>query len=98
MTGVPDVVARRRRHLAVLLTCLFLLTMVMGSGPGLHLVNPDPGDATTAFTVWGLPKLYAWGLLWYGAQLAVILVAYFKLWRSSENGAESTAPNREDRL
>ena len=98
MTGVP---VRRRRHLAVLLSCLFLLTMVMGAGPGLHLVNPDPGDPAAAFTVGGLPTLYAWGLVWYGAQLAVILVAYFKLWRSSENGAqrgagaESSAPNAE---
>ena len=97
VTGIPDVAVRRRRHLAVLLSCLFLLTMVMGSGPGLHLVNPDPGDPAAAFTLWGLPKLYVWGLSWYGVQLAVILVAYFKLWRSSENGAESSAPNSEDR-
>jgi hypothetical protein len=72
--------------------------MVMGSGPGLRLVNPDPGDAATAFTLWGLPKLYAWGLLWYGAQLAVILVAYFKLWRSESApgaGSELTTPSTE---
>ncbi len=44
MTAVPDAV-RRCRKLGALLTGLFLLAMVMGSGPGLRLVNPDPGDA-----------------------------------------------------
>ena len=97
MTAVPDAV-RRRRKLGALLTCLFLLAMVMGSGPGLRLVNPDPGDAATAFTLWGLPKLYVWGLLWYAAQLAVIVVAYFKVWRPSKNGVPLDSANLADHL
>ena len=68
------------RPLSILLTAVFLLAMFMGSGPGLHLINPDPGDANAAFTTLGLPTIYVWGLCWYAVQIVVILVAYFKLW------------------
>ncbi len=70
-----------QKKLATILTILFLLAMFMGSGPGLRLINPDPADPNAVFTVVGLPKIYVWGLMWYGVQLTVILIAYFKIWK-----------------
>jgi hypothetical protein len=77
----------RPRALGAMLTAAFLLAMIMGSGPGLRLINPDPQDAHAVFTTWGLPTIYVWGLCWYAVQLAVILTAYFKLW-TGENGEQ----------
>jgi hypothetical protein len=68
-----------------LLILLFFLAMVMGSGPGLYLINPNPSDPQASFTFAGLPTIYAWGLLWYAVQLGVILRAYNKYWKRSDN-------------
>lgn len=70
-----------KRKLATILAVVFLFAMFMGSGPGLRLINPDPGDPNAVFTIVGLPKIYVWGLMWYGVQLTVILIAYFKVWK-----------------
>ncbi|MBT6147451.1 MAG: hypothetical protein HOH74_18585 [Gemmatimonadetes bacterium] len=64
----------------ILLVVLFLLAIVLGAGPGIHLVNPDPTDPTASFTTFGLPTIYVWGLLWYAVQLGVIIVAYCRYW------------------
>jgi len=68
-----------------LLITLFLLAMVMGSGPGLYLINPDINDPHATFTLGGLPIIYAWGLLWYAVQLAVILRAYTTYWKQGDD-------------
>jgi hypothetical protein len=54
---------------------LFLLAMVMGTGPGTLLVN-------RAVTVQGIPLLYLWGILWYVVLVAIALVAYFRIWKA----------------
>ena len=72
------------RNLSRILIAVFLIAMFMGSGPGLRLINPDPTDPNAVFTFLGLPKIYAWGLLWYAVQLTVILIAYFKIWITSD--------------
>ena len=72
--------AVQRRRLGFGISAAFCLAMVMGSGPGLHLINPQPGAPADHFTWWGVPKIYLWGLLWYGVQLAALLLAYFKVW------------------
>lgn len=64
---------------------LFLLAVFMGAGPGLRLINPDPDDPSATFTVLGLPTVYAWGLLWYVVQLAVIVVAYRRYWIADDD-------------
>lgn len=64
-----------------LLVLLFIMAMIMGSGPGLYLVNPDLTDANASFTTLGLPTIYVWGLLWYAVQLGVILRAYSRYWK-----------------
>ena len=71
----------RRRRLGILLTVLLFATMLLGVGPGLELVNPDPAHPDSAFTVLGLPTVYAWGLLWYFVQVVIVLIACFALWR-----------------
>ena len=81
----------RIQPLSFVLCLIFLLAMVMGSGPGLRLINPNPEDPGAVFTVLGIPKIYAWGLLWYVVQLAVILVANATVWTAGRR----KNPNRE---
>ena len=64
-----------------LLCALFLLAMIMGSGPGLYLVNPNINAPNPSFTTFSLPTIYVWGLFWYAVQLGVILRAYFYHWK-----------------
>jgi len=71
---------REKRALAVGLTVAFLLATLMGAGPGVYLINPDPADPGSRFLLAGVPIVYAWGLFWYAVQLGVVLVAYFCLW------------------
>ena len=56
-----------------LLFALFVLAMIMGSGPGLYLINPDISAPNPSFTTFGLPTIYVWGLFWYAVQLGIIL-------------------------
>ena len=78
------IIPQKPSRLAFLLASLFLLSMGMGSGPGLRLVNPDPTDPKANFTFLGLPIIYAWGLFWYGVQLVAILIAYYKIWEKND--------------
>ena len=80
MTSSPS--RHSRRGLGILLTVLLLVTMLMGVGPGLRLINPESTRPDSAFSVFGLPTVYAWGLLWYAVQLAILLVACFTVWRT----------------
>ncbi len=72
-------------HEKRLLLLLFLLAMIMGSGPGLYLINPGPDAPRAAFTLGGLPIIYLWGLLWYAVQLGVILRAYTTYWQGGDD-------------
>ena len=69
----------RRRRLAATLSAVFLFALLMGPGPGVYLVNPDSGDAGVTFL--GAPVLYAWAVFWFMVQAAVIVVAYFTVWK-----------------
>lgn len=65
------------RFLSHFLTGLFLLVMTLATGPGVLLVNrPEQW--------WGVPVVYLWGIVWYFVILAIALIAYFKLWNSSD--------------
>ncbi len=68
-----------------LLCLLFVLAMIMGSGPGLYLINPDIDAPNASFTTFGLPTIYVWGLWWYAVQLGVILRAYFCHWHGGDD-------------
>jgi len=71
----------------VVLIVLFLLAIVLGAGPGIHLVNPDANDPTASFTTFGLPTIYVGGLFWYAVQLGVIITAYFRFWTSPDTAS-----------
>jgi len=59
------------------LTIVFVVALLMGPGPGLLLVNePKP--------VFGIPMLYAWGLLWYVVEVSVVVLAYLFVWDKNE--------------
>jgi len=72
-----------RRKLAVILSGIFLFAMIMGPGPGVYLVNPDSGDAGVTFL--SAPVLYAWAVFWFMVQAAVIVVAYFTVWKEGRH-------------
>ena len=67
----------------MVLSVVFLLAMVMGCGPGLYLINPDPAEPNATFTVGGMPVVYVWAVFWFGVQAGAILVAYFFLWEGA---------------
>ena len=70
---------KHRGKLALILSGIFLFALIMGPGPGIYLVNPDSGDAGVTFL--GAPVLYAWAVFWFMVQAAVIVVAYFTVWK-----------------
>ena len=71
-----------RRTLGVVLGLIFLFALVMGAGPGIYLVNPDPADPAARLTILGgVPVIYAWVLLWCIVEAAVAIIAYFYLWK-----------------
>ena len=73
-----------KRPLSRFLFAIFMLAMLMGPGPGLRLVNPDPTDPNATFTIFGMPVIYVWGLFWYVVQLVAIIIAYKKIWSKDE--------------
>lgn len=68
---------RNRTRWAWGLTIAFVVALLMGPGPGTMLVN-------TAEPFLGVPTLYAWGMLWYLVEVAVVVLAYFFVWRFDE--------------
>jgi hypothetical protein len=78
--------------LTLILSAVFVLALIMGPGPGLYLVNPDPADPDAVRTLGTIPVLYLWALLWFGVQTAVVLTAYFTLWRDDD---ADDVPGRE---
>ena len=63
---------------------VFFFAMVMGPGPGVYLVNPGADHEGPAPTLLGLPIVYAWAVIWFGVQAAVLVTAYFTLWSRNE--------------
>ena len=85
----PSKEVRRRSRLGIALTVGLLVTMVMGVGPGLRLINPDTEAGESAFGLFGLPKVYLWGLLWYAVQLVLVVIACLTVWRTDVDDCET---------
>ena len=82
-----------KSRLGLVLGAVFALAVLMGTGPGLYLVNPDPSDPETKLTVLGMPIIYVWAVCWFFVEAGVILVAYFWLWNSEPaDTAEESMP------
>ena len=75
----------RHRRFGLVLFAVFALAMVMGPGPGLRLINPEPTTARESLLILGVPVVYAWGLFWYGVQAAVVVSACLTIWKASED-------------
>ena len=84
MTPTTANTKKHRQRFGLVLFLVFALAMVMGPGPGLRLVNPEPDAARDGLLFLGLPVVYAWGLFWYGVQAAVVVTACFTIWKPSE--------------
>lgn len=71
--------SQSRSKLGWILAVIFAFALLMGPGPGLQLANsPEP--------LWGWPRIYLWGLLWFSVEALVILAAYLFVWqKESEN-------------
>ena len=72
---------RAPSRLGVALALLFALAMVMGPGPGLFLVAPSPDSPGPPTTLFGLPIVYTWGLIWFAVEAGVLVAAYALVWR-----------------
>ncbi|MDZ4702029.1 MAG: hypothetical protein SH809_20125 [Rhodothermales bacterium] len=73
------------RRLGLVLTVAMVIAMLMGPGPGLRLVNPDISDPDAVYVVAGMPIVYVWGVCWFAVQVAIVLVAYLKIWRVEDS-------------
>lgn len=78
----PQSVRGPARRLAWILSTVFLVALVMGTGPGLLLVN-EPVMVPLGFGL-ALPALYAWGLLWYAVEVICVVLAYAFVWRDTQ--------------
>ncbi|MCB1234400.1 MAG: hypothetical protein KDM91_04970 [Verrucomicrobiae bacterium] len=59
-----------------ILFAVFVLALVMGPGPGIWLVNPDPGDPEARRFLFGVPIVYAWAVFWLAVQGVCIVLAF----------------------
>ena len=72
-----------KRRMAWILGTLFAIAIVMGPGPGIYLVNPDPYESV-ARLILGMPVVYVWTAFWFLCQAVVVVLAYRKLWKEDE--------------
>ena len=70
------------KRLGTILSLVFVVAVVMGAGPGLYLVNPDPSDPETKVAWLGVPIVYAWVTIWFLVQAGVVLLAYLFVWNA----------------
>ena len=66
--------AGRKKKLFRTLLVLYAISYLFSNGPGLMLVNKPT-------LVAGIPILYLWALAWAIVQIALIMIAYNKIWR-----------------
>ena len=84
---MADPALEKRKKLGKILAIAFVVVLFLGAGPGLLLINPDINDPEATYMFWGLPKVYAWGLLCYAAEVVIVVTAYCKVWRDDQEDA-----------
>jgi len=67
---------------------MFILALIMGPGPGIYLVNPDPADAEARRFFLGAPIIYVWAAFWFIIQASAVALSYLFLWDTT---SDSTA-------
>ena len=75
----------KKSRLSLYLAIAMVITMLMGPGPGLRLVNPDVDEVSVQFTFGGVPIIYVWGIFWFFIQVIIIVTAYFTVWKDGEH-------------
>ena len=70
-------------RLAKWLIGVFAVALVMGPGPGVHLVNPSSKEDAFWF---GIPVLYLWSVFWFAVMALAVGIAYAKVW--TDDGKE----------
>ena len=68
------------RRLSLILTSVFLLALFLGPGPGATLID---GSKEAPNTLFGVPALYLWTLLWFAVLSGCVLVASLTIWKDS---------------
>ena len=72
-----------KKGLSLVLALVFIFAMIMGPGPGVYLINPGADHQGPPPTLLGLPIVYAWAVIWFAVQAAVLVTAYLTLWSRS---------------
>lgn len=75
----------RRRFLGRLFFGMFALALVMGPGPGIYLINPNPGDPEARRFLFSMPIIYVWASFWFIVQASVVALSYIFLWNTTED-------------
>jgi len=70
----------------VILAVAMVVATAAGSGPGILLVNPDPGDPDATWSILGMPVLFVWAVAWFLVQVSVVVIAYRTVWREDAEG------------
>ena len=58
-----------RKQLAVVLSVTFVFAFMMGAGPGIYLINPDPANPGPTPTWLGMPVVFTWTVFWTFVQV-----------------------------
>ena len=70
-----------------ILTLLFAIATLMGTGPGLYLVG-SPTEEGLAQSLLGVPALYAWVAFWFLVQAGIIMMASHRFWVHRDEPAQ----------
>ncbi len=80
-----DSLARKQKRLATALFALMAFALLMGPGPGVHLVNPDPSDPDAIRFLFGMPIIWVWAVFWFMVEAACVVTAYRTLWKGDKS-------------
>lgn len=86
--------SEQKKRLSIWLSIIMVFAMLMGPGPGLRLVNPDISDPAATYVIFGIPVIYAWGILWFFVQMTLVIVAYRTIWVEEDDALEDSMSDK----